>query len=53
MLKQTDNKSALSVVPTTGGQFSYYASECPAVTREYGVNGGTAPTPYRLHLEAP
>ncbi|MFO1342849.1 MAG: hypothetical protein U1F05_06950 [Burkholderiales bacterium] len=30
-------------MPTTGGQFSYYASECPAVTREYGVNGGTAP----------
>ena len=43
VLKQTDNKSALSVVPTTCGQFSYYASECPAVTREYGVNGGTAP----------
>ena len=43
VLKQTNNKSALSVVPTTGGQFSYYASECPAVTREYGVHGGTAP----------
>ncbi len=43
VLKVTNSKSVLSVVPTTGGQFSYYTSECPAVTREYGINGGTAP----------
>lgn len=50
VLKQTDGKSALSIVPATGGQFSYYSNECPAVTRDYGINGGTAP--YAVTLAA-
>ncbi|MBL8310805.1 MAG: hypothetical protein JNL19_10320 [Burkholderiales bacterium] len=43
VLKQTNGASDLAIVPTTGGQFSYYSSECPYTVREYGVNGGTAP----------
>lgn len=43
VLKQTSGVSDLAIVPTTGGQFSYYSSECPYTVREYGVNGGVAP----------
>lgn len=43
VLKVDGGKSALGIVPASGGQFSAYASECPAVTREYGIHGGKAP----------
>ena len=50
VLKLTNAKPVLSLVPTTGGMVGYYTSECPFVRREYSIYGGTAP--YAVTLPA-
>lgn len=50
VLKNSDNLTALSVVPTTAGLVGFYSNECPWVRRDYGIQGGKAP--YAVTLAA-